>query len=105
MPSRAGGRSERLEATALPLGIFGSLKCEEKSVTLAPGDVLLVFSDGVLEAGIERGEEFGEARLIAALRASRGDVDSLLDSLTSEVLRFSAGAQSDDVTIVALMAT
>jgi sigma-B regulation protein RsbU (phosphoserine phosphatase) len=100
--ARAGGAIERLEATALPLGIFGALKCEEKSVTLSPGDVLLICSDGVTEAGIERGEEFGEARLIAALRGSRGDVDSLLDSLASEVLRFSAGALSDDVTVVAL---
>ena len=59
---RANGEIERLEATALPIGIFAALKCEEKSVMLAPGDVLLVFSDGVLEAGMDQGEEFGEAR-------------------------------------------
>ena len=102
--ARADGRIERLEATALPIGIFGSFKCEEKSVAMAAGDILLVCSDGVLEAGIEHGEEFGEARLIAALTASKTDVDTLLDSLAVQVLQFSAGAQSDDVTVVALKA-
>jgi sigma-B regulation protein RsbU (phosphoserine phosphatase) len=100
---RAGGAIERLEATALPIGVFPTWSCEEKSVSLAPGDVLIVFSDGVLEAGIERGEEFGESRLIAALEAARGpELEPLLDSIIEEVLRFSPGAQSDDVTLIAL---
>ncbi len=102
---RASGRIERLDATALPVGIFASWKCEEKSVFLAPGDVLIAFSDGVLEAGVERGEEFGEARLIDALNAARaGEVEPLLDSILAEVLRFSPEVQSDDVTLVALRA-
>jgi sigma-B regulation protein RsbU (phosphoserine phosphatase) len=100
---RANGAIEQLEATALPMGIFAALKCEEKSVTLEAGDVVLVFSDGVLEAGIERGEDFGEAGLIAAAESSpRSDVDAMLDHIVGEVLRFSPGLQSDDVTIVAL---
>jgi len=102
---RAGGNIERLEATALPIGIFPSLKCEEKTVTLAPGDVLIAFSDGVLEAGVERGEEFGEARLIDALRAAQaGELEALLDSIIGEVLRFNPEVQSDDVTLIALRA-
>jgi len=102
---RTDGSIERLESTALPMGIFAVLKCAEKSVTLAPGDVLLVCSDGVLEAGIERLEEFGEAGLIAAAEsAPRNDVDAMLDHIVAEVLRVSPGQQSDDVTIVALSA-
>jgi sigma-B regulation protein RsbU (phosphoserine phosphatase) len=99
---RSSGEIERLEATALPVGIFGTLKCEEKSVPLGAGDVLLVVSDGVLEAGVDRGEEFGEERLIEALRTATGDMDRVLDGLLDEVLRFSPGAQSDDVTLVAI---
>ncbi len=100
---RAGGTIERLEATTLPIGIFASFKCEERTIALTPGDALLVFSDGVLEAGIDRGEEFGEQRLIDAARAApRTDVEAMLDFLSAEVLRFSPGAQGDDVTIVAL---
>jgi phosphoserine phosphatase RsbU/P len=102
---RAGGAIEHLEATALPIGIFAAWSCEEKSVIIAPGDVLIAFSDGVLEAGVERGEEFGETRLIDALRAARGsEMEPMLDSLIGEVLQFSPEVQSDDVTLVALRA-
>jgi sigma-B regulation protein RsbU (phosphoserine phosphatase) len=102
---RAGGKVEQLEATALPIGIFTSWTCEEKTVTLAPGDLLVAFSDGVLEAGVERGEEFGEARLIAALHEARAsELEPLLDAVIGEVLRFSPDVQSDDVTLVALRA-
>jgi sigma-B regulation protein RsbU (phosphoserine phosphatase) len=102
---RANGEVERLEATALPIGIFAALKCEEKRITLTPGDVLLIFSDGVLEAGIERGEDFGEARLIAAAQAAPHEsVDAMLDHIIGEVLRYSPGLQGDDVTIVGLIA-
>ena len=102
---RANGKIEHLEATALPIGIFAAWSCEEKSVIIAPGDVLIAFSDGVLEAGVERGEEFGETRLIDVLGATRTeDLEQMLDSVIGEVLRFSPGMQSDDVTLVALRA-
>jgi phosphoserine phosphatase RsbU/P len=102
---RANGKIEHLEATALPIGIFAAWSCEEKSVIIAPGDVLIAFSDGVLEAGVERGEEFGETRLIEVLGAARTeDLEQMLDSIIGEVLRFSPGMQSDDVTLVALRA-
>ena len=102
---RAGGKIEHLEATALPIGIFASWKCDEKTVTLSAGDVLVAFSDGVLEAGVERGEEFGERRLIEALHAARAsELEPMLDSILGEVLRFSPDVQSDDVTLVALRA-
>ncbi|MGA3188420.1 MAG: SpoIIE family protein phosphatase [Bryobacteraceae bacterium] len=100
---RAGGAIEHLEATALPIGIFAAWSCEEKTVKLGPGDVLIAFSDGVLEAGVERGEEFGEARLIDAVQAARRDeLEPMLDSIIGEVLRFSPEVQSDDVTLIAL---
>jgi sigma-B regulation protein RsbU (phosphoserine phosphatase) len=102
---RASGEVERLEATALPLGIFSAWHCEEKSVTLAKNDLLVVFSDGVLEAGVERGDEFGEHRLIDSIAAGAADtVDETLDKIVGDVMQFSATIQSDDVTLVALRA-
>src|SRR5579864_354733 len=101
---RATGSVERLEGTALPIGAFGSWKCVEKTVALTPGDLVLMFSDGVTEAGIGRGAEFGETRLIEALRSAprAGKIEAALDHIVDAVLRFSPGAQSDDVTLVAL---
>jgi sigma-B regulation protein RsbU (phosphoserine phosphatase) len=99
---RANGTVERLEATALPIGIFNWWKSEEKTVALQPGDLVMVFSDGVLEAGVDRGEEFGEERLINALCSAPRETEALLDHAVGAVLEFSPGAQSDDVTLVAL---
>ncbi|HLH40164.1 MAG TPA: SpoIIE family protein phosphatase [Bryobacteraceae bacterium] len=106
---RRSGEVERMEATALPIGVFNWWKCEEKAVQLAPDDVVVIISDGVLEAGIDEREEFGEARLIEAVKkagssAATGSVDALLDGVLNEVQRFSPGVQSDDVTIVAMRA-
>ena len=102
---RVDGSVEKLEASALPIGIFSWWKCEEKSVPLAPGDVLLIMSDGVLEAGVDSGEEFGEERLIGAARAAPAELEGSLDHILSEVLHFSPGAQGDDVTLVGLRGT
>jgi sigma-B regulation protein RsbU (phosphoserine phosphatase) len=101
---RVNGSVEHLEPTALPIGVFGWWKCVENSIVLAPGDLVLVVSDGVLEAGVEHDEEFGEQRLIDTLRSAprRGGVEELLDYVVNAVSRFSAGAQSDDVTLVGL---
>lgn len=102
---RAEGSVERLEASATPLGIFGDWNCQESGLTLAPGDTLVLFSDGVIEAGVEDGEEFGDARLLKLLAARRGDgVEDLLDGIVSSVLQFSVDHQDDDITVVALRA-
>ena len=93
---RSNGTTEHLEATALPIGIFAGLKCEEKSVVLSPGDVVLVvFLDGVLEAGIDQGEDYGEARLIESGRAAQKaeNVEAQLDQMVLDVQNFSPGMQ------------
>src|SRR5207253_1423870 len=61
---RASGEIDRLEPTATMLGAFPSWKCTEAAVEFAPRDMLVLYSDGVTEAGIEHGDDFGEARLI-----------------------------------------
>jgi sigma-B regulation protein RsbU (phosphoserine phosphatase) len=99
---RTNGTVEKLEASALPIGIFSWWKCEEKSVPMGPGDLLLVMSDGVLEAGVESGEEFGEERLIEAARSAPAEVEAALEHLLGKVHDFSPGLQGDDVTVVAL---
>jgi sigma-B regulation protein RsbU (phosphoserine phosphatase) len=67
---RASGEAERLRPTAWALGLFEDARPQEAEVRLGPGDLLLAFTDGLVEA--QRGEEeFGEERLLATLRRER----------------------------------
>jgi sigma-B regulation protein RsbU (phosphoserine phosphatase) len=66
---RSGDRSmERLETTALPLGMASGWTSEKKTVQLRRGDSLFLCSDGVIEAGLESGDEFGKEGLISVER-------------------------------------
>lgn len=100
---REDGSVERLEATAPPLGMFGQWICEEKALSLRPNDTLCLCSDGIIEAGIETGDEFGEERLIATLRASRyRDIAVTVDRVINAVRAYRFTATSDDVTVVGI---
>ena len=65
------------------------------------GDTLALYTDGITESFNDAGEEFGEQRLIDALRENReGSPQSALDSIVAEVRRFSAREQHDDITLI-----
>jgi phosphoserine phosphatase RsbU/P len=99
----AGGRPERLGPTATMVGAFQQWNCREEQTGFGPGDVLLIFSDGVTEAGIDHGEEFGEERLVRVLWEHRGEpAATLVERIVDRVNAFSGGSRSDDVTVVAL---
>ncbi len=66
---RTSGAIERLDAGGLPLGIQADAPYETGTVTLAVGDWLVVFTDGVVEAINDPGIEYGEERLISILNA------------------------------------
>ena len=99
---RAGGACERLDPTAPALGLIEEWDGALREITLAPGDTLLVFSDGVTEAPGEAGMEFGEQRLQAALRAgARLPLGALLSSILDTLQAFTGAGHKDDVTLVA----
>ncbi len=104
---RAAGTLERLPAGGPPLGALPVASYRQAATTLAPGDLLLVFTDGVTEAANPAGEEFGEARLERILRERAGSsVESLCESIVEAVHAFEAGLpQLDDITVVAARAT
>jgi phosphoserine phosphatase RsbU/P len=102
---RAGGGRETLKATGIPFGVDGDLPYRVAETRLAPGDVLFLFSDGITEAFNPEGEEFGAARLEAALAAARGhDAAALVAGVLDATRAFAADAeQSDDITVLALV--
>jgi serine phosphatase RsbU (regulator of sigma subunit) len=101
---RRDGQVERLESGGLPLGIDVQAAYDVAALELAPGDLLLIFTDGLIEAVNERGDEYGEPRLLAitpSLRQYRSK-DGLA-ALMSELGRFTGMAhQHDDITCVLL---
>jgi phosphoserine phosphatase RsbU/P len=92
----------RLETGGVILGLFERASFEEETIALAPGDIIVTFSDGVTEAMNQAGDEFTDDRLIACAEAHRGESpQQVLDALLADVHAFCEGAtQNDDVTAV-----
>jgi sigma-B regulation protein RsbU (phosphoserine phosphatase) len=97
---RANGGIESLEAGGLPLGIQTDAPYETAVIALQPGDALIFFTDGVVEAFNERGEEFGNDRWLGAIRALPDwNAQETLHFLMKRVDEFvGATRQSDDIT-------
>src|SRR6202050_1152107 len=68
---RASGQIERLNVGGLPIGIQPEVKYDSATVTLAPDDWLIIFTDGLVEAENARQEEYGEPRLLSAIEAGK----------------------------------
>ena len=64
---RADGSVERLEASGMPLGLFPIVEYDKVETTLARGELLLLYTDGITEAANPKGDEFGLERLQAAV--------------------------------------
>jgi sigma-B regulation protein RsbU (phosphoserine phosphatase) len=98
---RASGAVDRLTATASVIGLFSPWNCETKSCDLMPGDILVIYTDGVTEAEDASATEFGEARLTETVRNNCGATPAeLLVHIQQAVQNFSVGEQSDDLTLV-----
>jgi serine phosphatase RsbU (regulator of sigma subunit) len=95
------GRSvKRLRATATVIGAFEKWRCTVGHLRFDPGDLLIVFSDGITEAAREN-EQFGDERLIDLLLASGNlSVEGIAEAVLSSVQEFSAGQRSDDLTLI-----
>jgi sigma-B regulation protein RsbU (phosphoserine phosphatase) len=105
---RSSGEVERLEAGGLPLGILPRGEYHSGQVTLAPGDWLAIFTDGLVEAVNQRGEEFGEERVIAVLQgAASASATDLISRLMVGLDLFvgSTLPLADDVTCVLVHAS
>jgi serine phosphatase RsbU (regulator of sigma subunit) len=99
---RGDDRLERLSSTATVLGMFDEWECATGESRLFAGDTLMLYTDGITESFNDAGEEFGERRLVEALRRARHLRSSdLLAGIVEEVREFSPREQSDDITLIA----
>jgi serine phosphatase RsbU (regulator of sigma subunit) len=98
------GSLHKLENSGPPLGIFSETRWEIRTVQVDPGDLLLLYTDGVTEAQNRRQEQFGEQRLLEHLQENQGATAAEIQVSLLQVLDdFADGAPKfDDVAIVAL---
>jgi len=99
---RAGGPAEFLAPSAPVVGIMEDWGCEERELTLARGDLLVVYSDGLVEARSAAGEELGESGLEAIVRERATlPLDAMRDGIFEAALRFAEGGDHhDDRTLI-----
>ena len=92
----------RCEEGGFPIGMFEGAAYETGARTLAPGDLLALFTDGVTEAPAPDGEEFGATRLAELLRAHRGrPLDKIIEVVLDALVQWSGPVDPhDDVTLV-----
>jgi serine phosphatase RsbU (regulator of sigma subunit) len=95
----------KLGRTGMPLGVFRGETWEQRTVQLAPGDVLLLYTDGVTEAQDRQERFFGQERLLAAAQAHLGrSAQELQQALLAKVYDFVGDApQFDDITLMVLV--
>jgi serine phosphatase RsbU (regulator of sigma subunit) len=101
-----GDGLQRLEATCTVVGLFEKWDCGMEECELAPGDTVLLYTDGVTEALNAEGEQFGEERLLEAARKHRElSPLELLAAVAGQARGFSPHEQSDDITLIAAKCT
>ena len=98
---RHNGRVDWLHSTGTVLGLFEEWDSPINECQLSPGDTLALYTDGVTESFDPSGEEFGEQRLIDALRQSRSlPAKQTLTSVVEQIQSFSPSEQHDDITLI-----
>jgi phosphoserine phosphatase RsbU/P len=98
---RYDGVIERLDSTCTVVGLFKDWDCSMSECQLFPGDTLVLYTDGITESFNSTDGEFGEERLIQALRRYRElPPQALVPSIVNEVQEFSHQEQQDDITLI-----
>jgi len=103
---RTGAGVVELRATGMPLGLMPGMVYDEETVTLEPGDHILLHSDGLAEAHDADRQMFGFPR-VAELAGRRARGQDLIDACLAELERFSGAEheQEDDITLVTVECT
>ena len=99
-----GGRTQIVESTGLPLGLLEDAEYDEVTIHAKPGDVFVLFSDGIVDAQNAKDEQFGRKRVeeIVAKHHEKS-AEQIVEAIFSAVRAHSKGVQAfDDETVVVL---
>jgi serine phosphatase RsbU (regulator of sigma subunit) len=101
---RSGRNVSELRAHGMPLGLMPDMDYEEKQTSMAPDDLLLLYSDGLVEAHNPEYKMFGSTRLRALLAEMAGKEMGLIECSLQELAEFTGmdWEQEDDITMVML---
>jgi serine phosphatase RsbU (regulator of sigma subunit) len=92
---------ERLDSTCTVLGLFREWDCSVQESRLFPGDILVLYTDGITEAFNDAGEDYGEQRLIEVLqRHGHRTPCQIVNAIVDDVRAFSPLEQRDDITLI-----
>jgi serine phosphatase RsbU (regulator of sigma subunit) len=98
---RANGQLARLDAGGPVLGFLLDYSYEQGEIDLRPGDRLTLFTDGVVEAMDDGGEEFGEERLIDVIRKNlSSNAERLKEEILRALIEFGGRSLQDDATMI-----
>jgi sigma-B regulation protein RsbU (phosphoserine phosphatase) len=96
-----GRRATRIDAGGLPVGMFCSVDYATTTITMAAGDALALYTDGLSETENDEGEEFGLDRIEDVLAARAGDPPAeIVARCVAEIDGFRSGPAVDDVTMM-----
>ena len=100
----ASGQTKNLPATGLPVALFANRRAQVAHTTLAPGDTLVLFTDGVTEAMNPAQEEYGDDALMVTLESARGLPSAEMLSVIYQSVDAFAGIteQADDITCMVI---
>jgi serine phosphatase RsbU (regulator of sigma subunit) len=102
--TQKGKPFDRLRATGMALGVMDNVNWGQKIARFNPGDVLLLYTDGITEAQDRSGRFYGEQRLQEVLRSlGSRPAEEIQEGVLADLKRFTGGApQQDDVTLIVL---
>ena len=98
------GKTQLIEATGLPLGLFDDAEYDEFTFQAEPNDIFVFFSDGILDATNKAGDLFGRTRLEEVVNGCAGNsAESMVKSIFKAVTEHASGVETfDDQTVVAI---
>jgi sigma-B regulation protein RsbU (phosphoserine phosphatase) len=105
--SASGTKCVELSIGGMPIGIFPDSEFPNGEFTMDEGDIVVIYTDGIVEAKDRSGSLFGFERLCSVVDRSHGsDAEGIMNAILSELDSYTDGSpQADDITIVVLKKT